>query len=119
MQIMRRASRILAVLLVVGSIGMGARVGLKPEGTAWAGKGDEKAEARALIDRAVKAHGGAANLSKFKAVTAKWAGKRRAEGAYWDAVTTVSYEMPGRIRLDSEMQNPKGGSFILFRIVNG
>jgi hypothetical protein len=80
----------------------------------------EDAEARAIIDKAIKAHGGADKLSQFKAVSAKWTGKRKIENvAYWDAVHVVTCEMPDKIRIDTEVANPKGGTVTFSRVVNG
>src|SRR5262245_32130420 len=89
-----------------------------------AGEGDD-AQARAIIDKAVKAHGGADKLSAFKAVSAKWFGKHRVENQYYaDAARVVTYEMPTnempiKIRIDFEVENPKGGNFAFSRVVNG
>ena len=55
----------------------------------------ENVEARAIIDKAIEAHGGADKLSQFKAVSAKWVGKRKVENMFfWDAVYVVTYETP-------------------------
>lgn len=82
--------------------------------------GDD-AELRAIIDKAIKAHGGAEKLSQFKVVIAKWSGKHKVENVfYWDAVRTVSYEMPDKIRLDYEVMNPLNNTTFMFsRVVNG
>ena len=42
---------------------------------AGSGEQGEDAEARAIIDKAIEAHGGVGKLSQFKAVSAKWVGK--------------------------------------------
>jgi hypothetical protein len=82
--------------------------------------GEQDAEARAIIDKAIKAHGGADKLSQFKAVSAKWAGKRKVENMfYWDAVYVVTYQMPDKIRFDAEVENPNGEKFSFSRVVNG
>ena len=84
------------------------------------GAGEQDAEAGAIIDKAIKAHGGADKLSRFKAVSAKWAGKRKIENMFfWNAVNVVTYEMPDKIRIDTEVENPKGGKFAFSRVVNG
>lgn len=80
----------------------------------------EDAQARAIIDKATKAHGGADKLSQFKAVSAKWVGKHKIENEYYgDAVRIVTYEMPDKIRFDFEVENPKGSNFAFARVVNG
>src|SRR6185436_14361055 len=83
-------------------------------------KGDD-AELRAIINKAIKAHGGAEKLGQFKAVTAKWTGKHKVENMfYWDAVRTVKYEMPDKIRFDYEVMNPNNNTTFAFtRVVNG
>jgi hypothetical protein len=89
-------------------------------GIAQAGQQGADAEARAIIDKAIKAHGGADKLGQFKAVSAKWVGKRKVENVdFWDAVYVVTYEMPDKIRLEAEVENPKGGKFAFTRVVNG
>jgi hypothetical protein len=80
---------------------------------------DTKSEARALIDKAIKAHGGEANLNKFKAFSVKWEGKRKAENQYWNATTVVTFQMPERVRYDSDMQNPNGTTITITRVVTG
>ena len=80
----------------------------------------EDAQIRAIIDKAIQAHGGADKLSQFKAVRAKWVGKHKVENVcYADAVRIVTYEMPDKIRFDFEVANPKGGNFAFTRVVNG
>lgn len=82
--------------------------------------GGQDAEARAVIDKAIKAHGGADKLGQFKAVSARWVGKHKVENVFfWDAVRVVTYEMPDKIRLDYEVENPKGGKFEFSRVVDG
>jgi hypothetical protein len=111
-----------ALLAAVGGIVIGGDTHyLAPTvSRAQAGEKRENAEARAIIDKAIKAHGGADKLSQFKAVSAKWIGKRKIENvAYWDAVYVVTYEMPDKIRFDIEVDNPKGGKVAFSRVVNG
>lgn len=112
-----------AVLALVGGIGVGLAAGFLAASVSRARAADERgpdAEARAVIDKAVTAHGGADKLSQFKAVSAKWAGKHKVENVFYrDAVRVVTYEMPDKIRLDYEVENPKGGTFAFSRVVNG
>lgn len=82
--------------------------------------GEQDPEARAIIDKAIKAHGGIDKLGQFKAVSAKWIGKHKVEDMfYWDAVRVVTYEMPDKIRFDFEVENPNGGKFAFSRVVIG
>jgi hypothetical protein len=117
----------------MGGIGMGRAAGILAASflaagvsrAQVAGESEDAAGARAIIDKAVKAHGGADKLSRFKAVSAKWIGKHRIENEhYGDAVRYVTYEMainemPVKIRFDFEVENPKGSNFTFARVVNG
>lgn len=81
---------------------------------------EDRAVARAAIDRAIKAHGGAENLSKFKAVSAKFTGKRKVENMFfWDSINVLHFQAPNKIRIDSEVHNPGGTKFDVYRLVNG
>lgn len=110
-----------ATLALAGAIGVGLAASfLAASGSCARAGGREDAEARAIIDKAVEAHGGADKLSRFKAVSAKWVGKHKVENMfYWDAVRVVTYEMPDKIRFEFEVENPKGGKFAFSRVVNG
>jgi hypothetical protein len=119
---MTRLKQKIAVLIFVGGIGMCLVASFLSASVSrvQAAGGREDAEARAIIEKAIKAHGGADKLSQFKAVSAKWSGKHKVENVfYWDAVRVVTYEMPDKIRLDFEVENPKGGTFAFSRVVNG
>jgi hypothetical protein len=108
-----------ATLGLVGGMGMAACLLAASISRAQAA-GEQDAAARAIIDKAIKAHGGADKLSQFKAVSAKWVGKRKVENVfYWDAVYVVTYEMPEKIRFDAEVENPNGEKFSFWRVVNG
>jgi hypothetical protein len=110
-----------AMLALVGGMGVAASfLAANVSRAQAAGEQGDDAEARAIIDKAIKAHGGADKLSQFKAVSAKWVGKRKVENVdFWDAVYVVTYEMPDRIRLDAEVENANGGKFAFSRVVNG
>src|SRR5262245_13778774 len=120
---MTRLKQMVVMLTLVGGIGMvmaASFLAASYSRAQAAGEQGEDAEARAIIDKAIKAHGGADKLSQFKAVSAKWVGKRKVENVfYWDAVYVVTYEMPDKIRFDIEVENPKGGKFAFSRVVNG
>lgn len=117
-----RLTQTVAMLALVGGICVAVAasfLGASVSRAQGAGERDD-AEARALIDKAIKAHGGADRLSQFKAVSAKWVGKHKVENVfYWDAVYVVTYQMPEKIRFDVEVENPKGGKFTFSRVVNG
>jgi hypothetical protein len=118
---MTRPKQMVAMLGLLSGIGMAAVfLAAGVSRVQAAGAQGEDAEARAIIDKAIKAHGGAEKLSQFKAVSAKWAGKHKVENVfYWDAVRVVTYEMPDKIRLDYEVENPNGEKFTFSRVVNG
>jgi hypothetical protein len=120
---MTKLKQMVTMLVLVGSIGIGMVASFLAASVARAqavGEQAENVEARAIIDKAIKAHGGADKLSKFKAVSAKWIGKHKVENMfYWDAVRVVTYEMPDKIRFDFEVENPKGGTFAFSRVVFG
>lgn len=106
-----------AMLALVGGIGLGLAVSVP---SAQAAGEREDAAARDIIDKAIKAHGGADKLSQFKVVSAKWAGKHKVENVFfWNAVRVVTYQMPDKIRYDFEVENPNGVKFAFSRVVNG
>jgi len=119
---MTRLKQRVAKLALVGGIGVGLAASFLAERVCSAQAAAESYAARALaiIDKGVQAHGGAEKLSQFQAVSARWAGKHKVENVfYWDAVRVVKYEMPDKIRMDFEVENPNGGSFTFARVVNG
>jgi hypothetical protein len=118
---MTRLNHLVAMLALVGGTGMAASfLAASASRAPAAGEQGEDAQARAIIDKAIRAHGGADKLSQFKAVSARWAGKHKVENVFYaDAVYVVTYEMPDKIRFDVEVANPKGGTFAFSRVVNG
>lgn len=118
---MTRLRQIVAMLALVGGTGTAVvAIFLAASAPGAHAAEGEDAEARAIIDKAVQAHGGVDKLNQFKAVSAKWIGKRKVENVfYWDAVYVVTCEMPDKIRFDIEVENPKGGKFAFFRAVSG
>ncbi len=64
-------------------------------------RADEQAELRAVIDKAVKAHGGEANLTKYKASTWKAKGKVEVMGGI--DFTGEWYESEGKVRFSLDM----------------
>ena len=122
---MTRRKQMVALLAVVGGIGIGLAASIASVSRAQAAGEAAEGPARAIIDKATQAHGGPDKLSQFKAVRAKWVGKHKVENVfYWDAVRIVTYEMPTvempvKIRFDFEVENPKGGTFAFTRVVNG
>jgi hypothetical protein len=118
---MTRRKQQVTMLALVGGIGISLAVSFLAASVsrAQAASGDD-AETRAIIDKAIEAHGGAEKLSRFKAVSVKWVGKRKIENvSFGNAVYAVTYEMPDKIRYDIEVEPPKGGKFAFSRVVNG
>jgi len=117
MRMMTKRLRSLAVLALLGGLCTGGRVELPAAAQTTAA--DAQTEARALIAWAVKAHGGTEQLSKFKSYSAKWEGKRKVENFYWDSSNVATYHLPDKVRIDSEVLNPNGGRFSVYKIANG
>jgi hypothetical protein len=69
-----------------------------------AGRAQEKDDARAVIDQAIKAHGGAGQIGKFKASVVKAKGKVAVMGQNVVFTMTNQALLPGRMRLDMEME---------------
>ena len=119
------AASLLAASLLAASLLAASLLTASVSRAQAADEGEDAAQARAIIDKAVKAHGGADKLSQFKAVSAKWFGKHKIENEYYgDAVRFVTYEMPTdgmpvKIRIDFDVENPKGSNFAFSRVVNG
>src|SRR4051794_37699102 len=79
-------------------------------------RADDQAEARKLIEQAVKAHGGAEALAKQKAGTTTIKGKFYGLGDGIDYTGTVSYQAPDKLRVEitSEVMNQKFTSLQTF-----
>jgi hypothetical protein len=69
---------------------------------AWtgAGRADDKADLDKVIDKAIKAHGGAENLGKFKAVTFKMKGKFYMGEEGIDFTGEMATQDPGKSRME-------------------
>lgn len=66
-----------------------------------AAEGDK--EVKALIAKAVEAHGGAANLAKYKATTSKFKGKVHVGAMDIDVTGTVQVQEPEKLHLDMQL----------------
>jgi hypothetical protein len=85
-------------------------------GRVWA---DAEADARKVIDQAIKAHGGTENLAKQKAVTFKLKGKYYGmsdEGVDYKGEWSIQTPDKRRMEIDVEVM---GQTFKIVRIVNG
>jgi outer membrane lipoprotein-sorting protein len=83
-----------------------------------AGRADEAADARAVVDKAIKAHGGADNLNKHKAAVFKIKGKFYGLGEGIDFTGDISYQEPDKIKSIIQV-NVMGTDFKVTNIVNG
>jgi hypothetical protein len=68
---------------------------------------DDEAKLRAVIDKALKAHGGADNLKKFKALVAKSKGTFYGMGEGIEYTEEMSIQYPNQMRIDIEASNFK------------
>jgi hypothetical protein len=79
-----------------------------------AARGDDAAEARALLDKAVKAHGGVENVAKYKGSATAFKGTFHGMGLKIPMSGTVTTFGPDRVKADIEVE--AGGQ--TFRVVN-
>jgi hypothetical protein len=73
--------------------------------------------ARAIIDRAVAAQGGEANLAKAAASSVKFKGKFHSETGDGDMTGTVQTQDPDRLRFEAKL-NIGGGELTILQVVN-
>jgi hypothetical protein len=81
-------------------------------------RADAESEARAIIDKAVKAHGGADNLAKFKAGIVKMKGKVEVAGMAIEFTTTASVQMPDKMQVETNIDF-MGNKVTFLQILNG
>jgi hypothetical protein len=81
-------------------------------------RADDDADMKALIEKAIKAHGGAEKLSKNKATTMKFKGKVYAVADGLDYTGELALQTPGKIRTDINFE-VMGMKFDVINIVNG
>jgi outer membrane lipoprotein-sorting protein len=81
-------------------------------------QGDPATDARAIIDKAITAQGGAANLGKFKGAVIRSKGRFHGMGQAIDYTSEDSILPPDQQRLSVEAEM-SGVAFKLVRIVNG
>jgi len=79
---------------------------------------DDQAEMRAVIDKAIKAHGGAAALDRDQAVTARSTGKYYGMGEGIPYTMTASHQRPDKYRVEISVE-VMGKTFNLVQIFNG
>jgi hypothetical protein len=83
-----------------------------------AARADEQADARGIIDKAIKAAGGEENLAKYKAETFKGKGKYYGMGAGMDYTGDWAVQHPDKIRMQIEVA-VGDMNFTFVRVVNG
>src|SRR5262249_7453098 len=88
--LMMKTSRIIVVALVAGAV------------LAGRARGGEK-EARALLERAIKAHGGEAALKKARVCKRVDTGTQASGARDIPFVSKVTRSLPGRVRLEIEV----------------
>jgi outer membrane lipoprotein-sorting protein len=81
-------------------------------------RADDDADMKALIAKAIKAHGGADNLAKYKAGTLKTKGKFHGMGAAVDYTGTINFQSPDRLRVEIEAE-VMGQNFKFVQVING
>jgi hypothetical protein len=104
---MKRLQVLAALAAVVIVPSTGARL--------WA---DEQTDMRAVVEKAIKAHGGADELAKDQAGTVKMTGKFYGLGEGIPFTLTVYYQHPDKVRTDTEVE-VMGQKFTVLQIING
>jgi len=79
---------------------------------------DADKDVQAVIDKAIKAHGGADKLAKFKAVVAKGKGTVKIEGIIYDYTWSASTQLPDKMRVEAEI-DLMGNKIALIQVLNG
>jgi outer membrane lipoprotein-sorting protein len=81
-------------------------------------RADEAADMKALLDKALKAHGGTENLTKYKAATVKIKGVFHGLDQPIDYTGALAHQAPDQFRV--EIQGEVGGfAFKRIQVVNG
>jgi hypothetical protein len=81
-------------------------------------RADDQTEMRALVEKAIKAHGGAEALEKDAAGTIKAGGKFYGMGEGLPYTMTLSYQRPDKVRVDIDVE-VMGKTFKFLQVVNG
>src|SRR5437660_67807 len=82
------------------------------------GRSDDAADAKAVVEKAVKARGGAGNLAKYKADVLKIKGAVHVSGLDIDFTGEISFQQPDKSRAVIE-GTVMGTNFKSTRVVNG
>jgi hypothetical protein len=81
-------------------------------------RADDEADMKALIEKAIKAHGGAEKLSKNKASTSKFKGKFYGMGDGIDYAADMSVQGQTQMRFDLSFET-NGMKFTIVNVLNG
>lgn len=81
-------------------------------------RGDDAADARALVDRAIKAHGGAANLGKYKGGAVTFSGTFHGMGMKVPMTGTISTYGDDKLKADIEVE-ADGQKFRVVQVLAG
>jgi outer membrane lipoprotein-sorting protein len=79
---------------------------------------DDEAEMKALLAKAITAHGGADNLKKYTGSTMRGTGKVAVMGQMLEFTTTASYQEPDKVRSEVEFEFA-GKKYTILQVVNG
>lgn len=71
-------------------------------------RGDAEGDAKAVLDFAINAHGGANKIGQHKALVVKMRGKVEINGQSFAVVSTTSTQGPGRARIETEVEVTEG-----------
>ena len=83
-----------------------------------AARADDAADVKAVLDKAVEAHGGAGRLAKSKAVTTRIKGKVYALGDGVDYSGDIASQLPDRLHLEMSV-TVMGMDFKITQVLNG
>jgi hypothetical protein len=80
-------------------------------------RADAPAEVQALLDKAIKAHGGEEKLNKHKAFTLKMKGKSHVMGMALDTTGEMAFQRPDQFRMELEFEI-MGMKFKILQVFN-
>jgi hypothetical protein len=81
-------------------------------------RADDQAEMKALLTKAITAHGGADNLKKNAGATTRSTAKLTAMGQTFDLALTTNFQDPDKIRVDINLE-VSGQKLNILQVING
>jgi hypothetical protein len=81
-------------------------------------RGDAEADMRAVIAKAIQAHGGADNLKKYQAVRMKFKGQRDRRGEAVAFTGDSAFQLPDRLRMEIQT-TAAGNRHKIVQVLNG